>query len=218
MIRKGCIISPVNWLFCKWSILGHLCCFCWQRQLDTGIVAEQKEVTCIVPISLLWCCTSTASLVFFWFFFSVRNKSVWHQFSRRLFALIISFLLLWLIITVTEWMVPSVSKSDPNTAGVGSLKPVVYHWWELPQVFMSRQTGVCLWWEKYACCDKTFVTTKFCLSYFVATKLLLWQIFVVSNTCLSRQNFCCNKNNKIDHHPATCTHPSQVHFDIYPSG
>ena len=69
---------------------------------------------------------------------------MWHQFSRRLFASIISFLLLGFIITVTEWMVPSVSKSDPNAAGVGSLKPVVYHWRERPQVFLSRQTRVCL--------------------------------------------------------------------------
>ena len=41
-------------------------------------------------------------------------------------------------------------------------------------------TKICLSWQKYACRDKSFVTTKLCL--------LRW-------TCLSWQNFCCNKHN-----------------------
>ena len=72
-------------------------------------------------------------------------------------------------------------------------------------------------WQKYACHDKHLVMTKWCLSrqISVVTKVLLPQkhtkiatkivtasihlsqqkmCFVTTNTCLSRQNFCCNKN------------------------
>ena len=55
--------------------------------------------------------------------------------------------------------------------------------------------------HKYKFCrDRSFVTTntKTCLSWqkacFVMTKLLSWQIFVVTNMCLSRQRLCLDKH------------------------
>ena len=64
-----------------------------------------------------------------------------------------------------------------------------YHWRELPQVsFLSRQ--------KYACCDKTFVATKLCLSQQNITKIM----FVATNVCgnksfvATKHEFCRDKH------------------------
>ena len=64
-----------------------------------------------------------------------------------------------------------------------------YHWRELPQIFLSRQ--------KYACRDKSFVTTNICRykHNFVATSILLSRQktrLVATNTCLSRQILVAN--------------------------
>ena len=84
----------------------------------------------------------------------------------------------------------------------------LYEWWELPQLtFLSWQTRVCrdkthlLSWQKYACCNKTFVATKLCLSWqniFVATKVLLQQIFVVT-ILLSWQAYFCRHKRHVYH-------------------
>ena len=59
-------------------------------------------------------------------------------------------------------------------------------------ILLSQQTHVCLdklhllLQQKCACCDKTFVMTK---DYFVMTNAC-----ATTNTCLSRQKFCHDKN------------------------
>ena len=100
-----------------------------------------------------------------------------------------------------------------------AMEAMAYHWWELPyhlccdkhtfvptNTRLSRQTHVCpdktlLWsWPKYACGNKTFVTTKLCLSHqnicrarsFVATKDVFCHdkhMFVATNTCLLQQKW-----------------------------
>ena len=74
----------------------------------------------------------------------------------------------------------------------------MYHWRELPQEpFLSRQ-NFCRY--KYASARTNTSQKLICLlrqnyvCYFVATKLLSWQIFVATNTCLSNQKFCHNKH------------------------
>ena len=74
-----------------------------------------------------------------------------------------------------------------------------------------------------ACCDKTFVATKFCSDKylscqtcfcpnksFVATSLVLSRektCFLATNTCLSRQNVCHNKND-------TCAAPASDSYAL----
>ena len=80
-----------------------------------------------------------------------------------------------------------------------------------PPPRVCRDKTHLLTWQKYACCDKTFVTTKLCLlrqNIFVATYicrdkqssvatriLLSWQnmSFVATKVSLSRQKFCRDK-------------------------
>ena len=52
--------------------------------------------------------------------------------------------------------------------------------------FMNRKKTRLLWRQKYACRNKTVVATKLC--YYAE------QIFVATNTCLSRQMFCHDKH------------------------
>ena len=67
-----------------------------------------------------------------------------------------------------------------RSAGLGScMKLEVYHWWELPQVWLLSQ--------QMFCCDKhVFVMTSM---IFVATKL------VVTSICLSWQTHVCHDKN-----------------------
>ena len=60
---------------------------------------------------------------------------------------------------------------------------------------VCRDKTCLLLWQKYACHDKTFDTTKLCLSQqnLVTTKLLSQQIFRATKMCLSWQKFCCDK-------------------------
>ena len=93
-----------------------------------------------------------------------------------------------------------------------TLKPhfVIYSWWYYIVIWMSTlqlYTGCflslagaatriifvvtkdVLLRQTHVCCDKSMLVTTF-----VTTKLhLLWQIFIATNTCWSRQKFCCNK-------------------------
>ena len=81
---------------------------------------------------------------------------------------------------------------------------LAYHWRELPQVsFLLWQRRICrdkmcfvttklslwlLFWQAYFCCNKHVFPEK--TSFFVCDKSML----VMTNTCLLRQKFCCNKN------------------------
>ena len=50
-------------------------------------------------------------------------------------------------------------------------------------------------WQKYACCNKTFVMTKLCLSWqiFVTTNVLLWQMFCCDHhTFVTTNNLFCH--------------------------
>ena len=89
-----------------------------------------------------------------------------------------------------------------------------YHWRKLPQVSFFSWQMFCR--ESFSPDKRVFVVTKhiFCrdksmlaVTTFVMTKLYLlwqnivgmtkalsWQIFGVTNTCLLRQKFCCDKN------------------------
>ena len=112
-----------------------------------------------------------------------------------------------------------------------------HHWRELPQVsFLSRQkfcrnkhafveTNMCLSRQNNICRDKTFVTTKTlyrdkhgfarqkysCGKHtFVAIKDVFCRhkhVFVATETCLLRQNFCRDKNDTRGSSPmlAVCT-------------
>ena len=54
-----------------------------------------------------------------------------------------------------------------------------------------------LLWQKKACCDNTFDMTKLCLPWQMHVchgKILLWQICVLTNVCLSWRKFCCSKH------------------------
>ena len=80
---------------------------------------------------------------------------------------------------------------------------------------LSRKNYVCLLsQQKYACCDKSFVTKKLCLSRqnIFATNIILSRqnkhtsvttsnclsqqnmSFIMTKVCLSRQNLCCDKH------------------------
>ena len=70
-----------------------------------------------------------------------------------------------------------------------------YHWRELPQVSLYHETHLSSW-QKYACCDKCFVTTKYfcCNKIFVATNICRDKNMFVVAKVLSRQaHFCCDK-------------------------
>ena len=65
----------------------------------------------------------------------------------------------------------------------------------------------CLSWQKYVCCDKTFVTTELCLSQqiFVMTKLFVMTTNIIllpqnfghiTSILLSQQNMCFAATNK----------------------
>ena len=80
------------------------------------------------------------------------------------------------------------------------------HWWELPQVYFCRNKGFVatntrLSRQKYACCDKTFVTINI---FFSCACCFSWQ-----TKQLSRQNYVC--------HQKCCqgTHTSVTTKDVF---
>ena len=52
--------------------------------------------------------------------------------------------------------------------------------------------------------------TKLWQNIFVATELLLWQMFVVTNTCMLPQKFCCDKRRVLSQQTRVCRDKSKL--------